>query len=565
MNKKFFLKSGPAALVVFILIFCIFSCENPRVEVGFVSSDNLYGSNEGAVEDHRNEWSTKAWKGEKVHTQILLRSEVSLKEIRIQAGDLEGPNGTVSKKNIDIDFISYVWSNGAEARKERCGVEQEGQDSLLIADVIEEIRYKNISAKTVQPMWLSIKIPKDTPEGIYRGSIDFNSQEDKEFPTLNYSVEVLNRILPNPEQWKFHLNLWQNPDAIARVHDVEKWSPQHLQAMKPYMQKLMEVGQKVITTTLIYDPWNSQTQDVYDSMIKWIRKRDGSWSYDYSVFDKYVSYMLSFGDDKLIESFSMIPWNLKFHYYDEGLGKDTVIVAEPGSPEYQEHWEPMLTDFAKHLKQKGWFDQTSIAMDERPMEAMQEAIKIIKAADKDFKISLAGSYHPEIEDELFDYSLALGDPIDANTLAERKRKGLITTFYTSCSHEYPNTFTGSPPAEAAWLGWYAANIGYDGYLRWAFNSWPEDPLRDSRFGSWPSGDTYLVYPGARSSVRFERLIEGIEDYEKIRILKEEFQKNDQQEKLAALEEVLTEFQVTALESNQAGEMISRSRDALNDL
>lgn len=564
MDKEYFYKPCPAALVVSLLIFCTFSCENPEVHAGFVSPDDLYSSSEALIGEYRNEWATKAWKGEKVHTQILLWSNDSLKRIEVQALKLKGPDGPVPKKNIEINFIDYVWSNGAEVRKQRCGVEQ-GQDSLSVADVLEKSRYKNISAETLQPMWLTLDIPKDTPEGIYKGSISFNSERNQEFPTLNYSVDVVNRIIPGPEEWEYHFNLWQNPDAIARVHDVEKWSDSHLQAMKPYMLKLMQAGQKVITTTLIHNPWNSQTQDVYDSMIKWEKKRDGSWSYDYSVFDKYISFMLSFGEDKLIESFSMILWNLELHYYDEGLGKDTVLVAEPGSREYREHWKPMLTDLARHLKQKGWFDQTSIAMDERPMEAMQEAIEIIRATDKDFRISLAGSYHPEIEDELFDYSLALGDPIDANALAERKRKGLITTFYTSCLHEYPNTFTGSPPAEAAWLGWYAAKIRYDGFLRWAFNSWPEDPRQDSRFGSWPSGDTYIIYPGAPSSVRFERLIEGIEDYEKIRILKEEFQNGSQQEKLLALEEILEKFQVGALASIDAGEMIRDPRDGLNNL
>jgi hypothetical protein len=63
-------------------------------------------------------------------------------------------------------------------------------------------------------------------------------------------------------------------------------------------------------------------------------------------------------------------------------------------------------------------------------------------------------------------------------------------------------------------------MGFDGFLRWAYNSWPEDPVMDSRYIKWPAGDTYLVYPGARSSVRFERLREGIQDYEKIRILRE---------------------------------------------
>ena len=56
-------------------------------------------------------------------------------------------------------------------------------------------------------------------------------------------------------------------------------------------------------------------------------------------------------------------------------------------------------------------------------------------------------------------------------------------------------------------------------LRWAYNSWAEDPQYDSRFGNWMSGDTYLVYPYNRSSMRFERLIDGIEVTEKIRALR----------------------------------------------
>ena len=39
------------------------------------------------------------------------------------------------------------------------------------------------------------------------------------------------------------------------------------------------------------------------------------------------------------------------------------------------------------------------------------------------------------------------------------------------------------------------------------------------FRSWSSGDTYLVYPHARSSVRFERMIDGIEAAEKVRALR----------------------------------------------
>ena len=48
-----------------------------------------------------------------------------------------------------------------------------------------------------------------------------------------------------------------------------------------------------------------------------------------------------------------------------------------------------------------------------------------------------------------------------------------------------------------------------------------NPQYDSRFRYWASGDTYIVYPGGRSSVRFERLIDGIENAEKVRQLRRE--------------------------------------------
>jgi hypothetical protein len=73
--------------------------------------------------------------------------------------------------------------------------------------------------------------------------------------------------------------------------------------------------------------------------------------------------------------------------------------------------------------------------------------------------------------------------------------------------------------ESTYISWYAASYGYDGFLRWAYDAWPSDPTRDARHVSWPAGDCFLVYPGGKSCIRFERLREGIVDFEKINILK----------------------------------------------
>jgi hypothetical protein len=90
-----------------------------------------------------------------------------------------------------------------------------------------------------------------------------------------------------------------------------------------------------------------------------------------------------------------------------------------------------------------------------------------------------------------------------------------------CNPPVPNTFVFSPPIEGRWISWYTAARGYDGFLRWAYDAWPADPARDARHTLWPAGDCFLVYPGGASSIRYEKLREGIVDFEKIRMLREQ--------------------------------------------
>ena len=106
------------------------------------------------------------------------------------------------------------------------------------------------------------------------------------------------------------------------------------------------------------------------------------------------------------------------------------------------------------------------------------------------------------------------------TVKKRSARGKTTTYYVCCNPPVPNNFVFSPPAEGRWISWYTAAHGYDGFLRWAYDAWPADPSRDARHQLWPAGDCYLVYPGGNSCIRFEKLREGIVDYEKIRILRQ---------------------------------------------
>ena len=81
----------------------------------------------------------------------------------------------------------------------------------------------------------------------------------------------------------------------------------------------------------------------------------------------------------------------------------------------------------------------------------------------------------------------------------------------------------SPLVESRWLGQYAASTGFDGLLRWSVHLWNRDPFYDSSLGAYnhgEPGDRHLMYPRALWSTRMETVRDGIEDFEKIRILRE---------------------------------------------
>lgn len=435
-----------------------------------------------------------------------------------------------------------------------------------MADVLDINKTLPVRRNTTQPIWANVWVPQDAKPGNYTAQITVSGKNMKP-QTLQLKLQVINRTLPSPQQWTTNLDLWQNPYAVARYYKVPLWSKEHFDAMRPIMKMLADAGQYSITTSIMHKPWNGQTEDHYDSMVTRIKHIDGSWTFDYAVFDRYVDFMMNdVGINRLIACYTMIPWDLRFDYYDEATNRIQFVKAKPGEAAYTEYWGTFLRDFAKHLRQKGWFDKTCIAMDERPMKDMQAAIKVIKDADKDYKISLAGIYHEEIERDLYYYCIAYGHDFPQDLLARRRAEGKISTYYTCCTEGFPNTFTFSPPAEAAWMAVHALGGDYDGYLRWSYNSWTRDPLRDSRFRSWAAGDTYCIYPGPRSSIRFERLIEGLQICEKIVQLRKEYTRTGQKAKLQKLNKMVKKFtpqEVPASKRAMAAPMVEEIEQLLN--
>lgn len=498
-----------------------------------------------SLEFQKKAFNHVAWRGEKVFAQAVVSSEEELKDVRLSVSDLRNGKSLIGAENIRLQFVSYVVSDLLDTTKYgQCGSREDKSKwgEVLVADVLDINDSMTVPAGRKQPVWMTVSVPSDARPGKYSGKLTVTSSNAKA-RSLNVELTVADHVLPPARDWAFHLDLWQNPYSVARYENVPLWSEAHFKAMRPVMRMLAEAGQKSVTTTIMNRPWNGQTEDAFGSMVTKIRRIDGTWLYDYTIFDRWVEFMFSLGIDRQINCYSMIPWALQFDYIDQATSSPATFQAAPGSEEYNEYWGAFIADFARHLKAKGWFEKTMIAMDERPLESMQAVLGLIRKVEPAFKISLAGNYHEPVIYDIVDFSETFSGKQEFPESAKAKRKelGLTTTFYTCCAEAHPNMFVISNPDEAAWLGWFAQAEGYDGYLRWAYNSWTLDPLTDTRFRTWPAGDCFVVYPGGRGSVRFSKLTEGIQDFEKVRILRAQWQKEGNEAKLAQLTEVLKPF------------------------
>ncbi|KPJ89524.1 MAG: hypothetical protein AMS18_12385 [Gemmatimonas sp. SG8_17] len=543
------------------------SAVGPGLHASVGSIDRLYARSSIPEVKQANEWHGSAWRGEKVSAQLVLWSSEPVQQLRFEFSDFESVNGNALPARVArARFVRYVLTDefGSACAKR----EPEEFSASLSPDALDHVATFDKAGNTSRPVWITIDVPRDATPGTYTATLHLHAR-DHDTQTFGLQLEVLTRTLPPPSEWKFHLDLWQHPYAVARMHQVELWSDAHWELMRPLMQMLADAGQKVITTTITDRPWAGQTLDPFESMIVWTKQADGGWEFDYTVFDNWVEFMMGLGIKKQINAYSLLPWTSEVTYFDEASGEKVVVEVEPGSAEYVELWTPFIIDFRTHLEEKDWSTITNLAMDESKGDKMQLMLAMMDELAPEFGIAFADDqkayklYPDRIKDLCVSYAAVIDEP----DLEYRKSKGYPSTFYVCCRDPFPNTFTFSPPAEATFIGWYTMAAGFDGFLRWAYASWVEDPLHDSRFRQWPAGDTYLVYPDARSSIRFERLVEGIQDAEKIRILRQEFEAAGTAEarrKLELLNTTLAQFNIFQ-RPDDTGALVNHGKAVLEEL
>lgn len=520
----------------------------PRaLHVSFDSPYRRYEQHESFQDQATMRWEAVAWRGETKQAQAVVWSDRDLEVTGWRVADLAGDRGNIATKHVSIRRIDFVmgdteardWDNPFDPRTE----------TVYIADLLRDKTTVDLEPGKVQPFWITIDVPRATPPGRYRGQVTVTASNGDE-ARLEIDLDVLDLVLPPADEWSFHLDFWQFPANVVFHHNqahpddpIELWSERHLAMLEPFYRHLAGSGQKAITTYI-----KDQAMGA-DSMVRWLHDPEsGAWTYDYRAFDRFVDAMMGWGIDQQINAMSVVGWNKsEIPYINTATGQTQSLDAPIGSPVFAERWNHFLTDFRDHLSEKGWFDRCVLHMDEVPEEEMTHTIDLIKRHDPRWKIGLAWGHQPsdELMASLYDSSGLLGKGEPPKDTSAR-----IVTFYTSCAMPFPNPYVTrqSSPAEMVWMAWHAASRGYDGYLRWAYDYWRQPDPINLHDNAWSAGDFSIVYRSSNdesmrclSSVRFELLRQGIQDFEKLRILRDRLEPGGDTASLSRIDQMLSKF------------------------
>ena len=462
-------------------------------------------------------FASRAWRGETAY--VRLPEGVANGLVPFAGRDLDGVKLSLLRfGNVAFDKTEKT-TEVVKDRKGNVVKEKNGKDKTR--------SYQKFIAKETVPDVCKPWQPGDAqPPAMVKVSVAANAKPGaRKFGP--FELTVVDRVLPEPKDWKYFLDLWQHPWAVSRFFDVEPFSKEHYAKMEPLWRNLANCGCKALTVTILDLPWNNQCYDGYHSMIGRTKNADGSWTFDYKVFDEYVAFGRKCGLGPDIACYSMCPWGYRMSWTDAD-GKAQRIEMRPGTPEFADYWGPFLADFAKHLKAKGWFQDAYIAMDERSPDDVRKIADLMQSTAPGMKIAICGKTSPAEFDGIKLDNFCIGlihlrkKPAFLDDLEPRRKQGFKTTYYVCASAMKPNTFMDSPRDEGYWLGAYPAIVGFDGFLRWAANSWPKNPYEDASYRprDWRAGDTFFIYPNGELSARLIALRNGVVAAEKLRILKE---------------------------------------------
>jgi hypothetical protein len=467
-----------------------------------------------------------AARGETEAAQIVLRPRAGWSgPVCLEVSPLTGEGGNrLPADAVRADFVGYVplTKNSKATPPEEVArvVPADFPDPLLDDTEVE------LQPGANQPVLVRVAIPRDAMPGTYRGEVIDRTRQG--WGVVPLTVEVLPVTLP--EVLPLQVTNWFNPGAIARHHHAEEWSEEHWDLLRAYGTDMRAHGQTMFQTGL--------------DLVRVWQEADGSFTFDYSDFDRWVRLFLSLGFQRI----ELMHVGGREH----GQWEDKTFIAYPrpatdraAGVGTEVPLETFLAHLERHLDERGWLDRAALHIADEPIpvnvESWRELSRRVHAAASRLK-RIDAIHVTELDGDLEVWVPQLNYFADAYAaLRAKQQAGVMELWYYTAwvpQGQFPNRLLDYPLLKTRLLPWVAARYGASGFLHWGLNHWDEEVDPDKSYFS--PGDDFIIYPGTdgpRSSLRWEAFRDGVEDHALLTL----WQERDPEAAAAALNEVVPSF------------------------
>jgi Glycoside hydrolase 123, catalytic domain/Glycoside hydrolase 123 N-terminal domain len=297
------------------------------------------------------------FRGGAFSAQLVVSSAAAIPGVKVTTGELKCAAGSIPAENVSV---TYGESDGHRFT----ALLKAAPSPVPVTHFRRHRKDPGIKA-AAQPLWVTVKVPRDTKPGKYTGSIKVEATGLKA-TTVPVEIVVHDWLYPEVKDLASHNNIWQCHEVSALRYNVPLWSDEHFALIGKCLELTRPLANRICNIPMTVGGFQvGNTQ----SMVRWIPKANGKYDYDFKIFDRYLDvYAKSLGKPRILVVDACVSVHSRKRPKD-GSTKIQVSRLDPktgkvepmgqpkfGTPESIAFWKPVLTAIRKRLEKRGWWD-----------------------------------------------------------------------------------------------------------------------------------------------------------------------------------------------------------------
>ncbi len=481
----------------------------------------------------KDDFSIKAFRNEYESKQLIITPDKDVKSYRVTVGDFKSGANTLSAQAFDVrhEYYHLVESIYDSESQMQPGMYP---DALLPMAKAEEYGLNKIAAGENQGVYVTVKVPKEQPAGVYKGTITVDLDGKKEY--VSATVEVIDYTLPDTVSLKSCVPTQIGYFMNGELDDTQEMYQKYADALKEY-----RLGIHYLSSYIPSGSRSAQESAEYDATLAVQAAKDVSVPcYAIRVFEKSSplfnnGYVLN-EDYFLIYLKAYIDVGMKnnVNLFEKAYVYMGNIIDEPDVGMFWDRANYACRQFDSVVAQAVEYAK-SVQAPAETINSLQNLENIVTGRYSD-KLQDVQVYCPTID--------IISDDATAEDYAALREQGKDYWWY-SCTQPkipYPTVHIDDNGVSSRLMGWMAKEYGVSGYLTWEsayymdYDTNAAVPVKGidlyDNVHRWTDayGDGFFFYPGnvfgletPVPSMRLFTVRDGMEDYEALNDLENRYE------------------------------------------